>query len=314
MLIGLTSPLSNLIFVKNVFSDRGTNPQFFYHSKGFTMSTTLDRIKKRFEDIKTQAEKKPASTGNSLKWRPESGKQVIRLLPFKYNEDPDYPFLELAFYYKETFDKTWLSPASVGKHDPVIEYAQSLTARNLPPDEWTGAKNLQYKLMPKKTYYAPVLIRGKEHEGVKFWSFNPKIFAELLNIMSNDDYGLVSDIQNGTDLTLDFTPADDPRQNQYSIQPRRNSSPASEDPEVLKAIENMPNIMDTFTVPTSEELKAALRQYLSTDREEPIQPSKATESRTPVAASTASSPKPAAKPESDFDMNAIMDEFDKLLG
>ena len=278
------------------------------------MSNTLDRIRQRFNDIKAQAEKNPTNTKVvSLKWKPSSGKQVIRLLPFKYNDDPNYPFLELAFYYTETFGKTWLSPASVGKYDPVIEYAQSLTARYLPKDEWTVADNLKYKLTPKKTYYAPILIRGQESEGVKFWAFSQKIFAELLNIMSNDDYGLISDIQNGTDLTLDFAPAPDPRQNQYSIQPRRNTTPATDDPEVLKAIENMPNIMDTFVIPTSDELKAALKEYLSVDGEKSDAPvpakveKKSAPEATPVKTSTQDSNEP-------LDMNAIMDEFDKLLG
>ena len=38
---------------------------------------------------------------------------------------------------------------------------------------------------PKMRTYVPVLVRGKESEGVKFWGFGKLVYQELLG----DDYG-----------------------------------------------------------------------------------------------------------------------------
>lgn len=273
-------------------------------------NSTLDRIRQKYDAMKQQSEKQSTTGNNSnLKWKPSPGKQVIRLLPYKWNDDPDYPFLELSFYYKDTFGKTWLSPTSVGKHDPVIEYAQSLTTGRLPKDEWTTARDLQRKLEPKKSYNAPILVRGQESDGVKFWTFNKTVFKELLDIMMNDDYGLISDLEKGTDITVTFTPNEDPKKSTVSIQPKRDTSPATEDREVLNAIKNMPNIIENFTVPTSDQLTAALKEYLLVSPSEGNEPKSAPAvSEKPKVVNQTNESSPA------LDMNSIMDEFDKLLG
>jgi hypothetical protein len=50
------------------------------------------------------------------------------------------------------------------------------------------------KIEPKMRTYVPVIIRGKEAEGVKFWGFGKTIYAELLSIISDPDYGDITDL------------------------------------------------------------------------------------------------------------------------
>ena len=46
-------------------------------------------------------------------WKPEPGKQVVRIVPYKHNKDN--PFIELFFHYSLGNNKTYMSPASFGK-------------------------------------------------------------------------------------------------------------------------------------------------------------------------------------------------------
>jgi hypothetical protein len=270
-------------------------------------NSTVDRIKKRYEEITKATEKQP-STGNNLKWKPSPGKQTIRILPYKWNEDPNYPFIELAFYYSDVFGKTWLSPASVGNPDPVLEFAATLTGgKRLPIEEWKTANNLKKKITPKQTFMAPILVRDQEGEGVKFWTFSLKVYKELLEIMSDSSYGLISDLDHGIDITVTFTPnSEDPKLNSTTVLPRREATPATNDPEVKKSITNMPDIVSTFTVPTEEQLSNALAEYLSgaKGKETPAEPAKST---------NASASAPKSQPATKNIIDDITSEFDDIL-
>ena len=65
-------------------------------------------------------------------WKPEPGKQVVRIVPYKHNKDN--PFIELFFHYNLGNNKTYLSPMSFGRPDPVQEFADKLKS--------TGTQNI----------------------------------------------------------------------------------------------------------------------------------------------------------------------------
>jgi hypothetical protein len=71
-------------------------------------------------------------------------------------------------------------------------------------DEWLMGR----KIEPKMRTYVPVIVRGKESEGVKFWGFGKQIYTELLSIVSDPDYGDITDLMNGRDIDVEFTPAE----------------------------------------------------------------------------------------------------------
>ena len=118
------------------------------------MALDLDAIRKRLSGLQNQTGKQ-----NNL-WKPEPGKQTIRIVPYQFNKDN--PFIELFFHYGLN-GKTFLSPVTHGEADPVVEFAEKLKATGN-SDDW----KLSRKLQPRMRTYAPVVVRGKEHEGVKF--------------------------------------------------------------------------------------------------------------------------------------------------
>ena len=131
-------------------------------------------------------------------WKPQPGDNQIRLVPYKHGSDP---FIELSFCYNIGKVRSIISPITFGKECPINEAAAKLRA--------TGNKEdfeLARKIQPKMRVYAPVIVRGKESEGVKFWGFGKLVYQSLLNYFLDADYGDLSNATTGRDLTVKFTP------------------------------------------------------------------------------------------------------------
>ena len=130
------------------------------------MAIDLNAIKAKLNQLQTTGTRR-----NNL-WRPEPGKQVVRIVP--YQHDRSNPFRELYFHY-DLGKKNYLSPVTHGKPDPVVEFCEKLKASGN-SDEWKLGK----KMEPKMRTYVPILVRGAESEGVKFWGFGKQVYQELL--------------------------------------------------------------------------------------------------------------------------------------
>ena len=116
------------------------------------------------------------------------------------------PFRELYFHY-DLGKKNYLSPVTHGKPDPVVEFCEKLKASGN-SDEWKLGK----KMEPKMRTYVPILVRGAESEGVKFWGFGKQVYQELLGFITDPDYGDISDPMGGRDIVVEFTPSEGPGQ------------------------------------------------------------------------------------------------------
>ena len=196
-------------------------------------------------------------------WKPEPGTQVVRIVPYKHNKDN--PFIELFFHYNLGNNKTYLSPLSFGRPDPVAEFADKLKSTGN-KDEWIQGKRLE----PKMRTFAPVIVRGKESEGVKFWGFGKTVYQELLGVIADPDYGDITDATNGRDIGIERqTPAE--AGNQYgktTVRVKPNQTPITDSKEMLEGVfENQPNLTELYTEPSYDDLKEALATYLNPETE-----------------------------------------------
>ena len=229
-------------------------------------------------------------------WKPEPGKQVVRIVPYKHNKDN--PFIELFFHYNLGNNKTYLSPLSFGRPDPVAEFADKLKSTGN-KDEWIQGKRLE----PKMRTFAPVIVRGQESEGVKFWGFGKTVYQELLSVIADPDYGDITDPVNGRDIMIERqTPAE--AGNQYgktTVRVKPNQSKLVEDSEALEnLLNNQANITELYTEPSYDDLKEALSNYLN--------PSEESESATTETKTTETTAAPVANKVSD-----TSDAFDQLF-
>ena len=229
-------------------------------------------------------------------WKPEPGKQVVRVVPYKHNKDN--PFIELFFHYNLGNNKTYLSPLSFGRPDPVAEFADKLKSTGN-KDEWIQGKRLE----PKMRTFAPVVVRGKESEGVKFWGFGKTVYQELLGVIADPDYGDITDATNGRDIGIERqTPAE--AGNQYgktTVRVKPNQTAITDDAETLKGIfENQSELTELYNEPTYDELKDVLQTFLN--------PSEETEASVPTNTTEKVAQQTATKSTAD-----VSDAFDNLF-
>ena len=217
----------------------------------------ISQIKNRLNQLQNQT-----STKENF-WKPDPGKTQIRIVPYKHNKDN--PFIELYFHYGLGKNKTYLSPVSFGKPDPVNEFADKLKSTG-DKDEWIQGKRLE----PKMRTFAPVIVRGKESEGVKFWGFGKTVYQELLSVIADPDYGDITCPVNGRDIQIERqTPAE--AGNQYgktTVRVKPNMTPLTESKDTLDGLlNNQADLTELYTEPSYDELKEALASYLNPENE-----------------------------------------------
>ena len=214
------------------------------------MALNLDAIKNKLNQLQKTDEKK------SHLWKPETGKTRVRIVPYTHRKEN--PFLELYFHY-DIGKRSMLSPVSFGNADPIVEFADKLKKTG-DKDEWIMGR----KIEPKMRTYVPVIVRGKESEGVKFWGFGKTIYTELLSIISDPDYGDITDLMNGRDIDVEFTPAEGPGAfPKTAIRVKPNTHPATDDKAIAEKIMQQPKITDIFPEPTYDELNEALESWMN---------------------------------------------------
>jgi len=215
------------------------------------MGLDLNKLKARLNAMNEKG-----STRASL-WKPKE-KAVIRIVPYIFNKDN--PFIELYFHYGMN-NKTYLSPSSYGRPDPIVELATKLK-RSGDKEDYKQGKNLD----PKMRVYVPVLVRGEESEGVKFWGFGKQVYQELLAIIADDDYGDITDLGKGRDVTVEFKTKEQTGKDfpETSVRVKPNSSPAFDpnDKALLEKYKNQKDIKEIFPEPTYADLEAVLEKWL----------------------------------------------------
>jgi len=220
------------------------------------MALDLSKLKSRLSSLSNTNQK------SNLIWKPKPGKQVVRIVPYKYV--PENPFIELKFHYNIN-NKTYLSPDSFGRPDPIVEFSNRLKKTGSKEDWQMGRK-----MEPKMRTFAPVIVRGEEHEGVKFWGFGKQVYQELLSIISDPDFGDITDLTNGRDIVVEFKTAEGGASfPETSIRVKPNVSVAVDpkNTQLLDALKTQVNILDLFPELSYEELKEVMDKWLNPDAE-----------------------------------------------
>lgn len=216
------------------------------------MGINLDAIRGRLNKLQSTQGKKAEL------WKPAPGKHQIRLVPYKFNKEN--PFIELFFHYNIN-NKSYLSPSSFGRPDPIVEFAEKLK-RMGDKEDWKAAK----KMEPKLRTFVPVLVRGEENEGVRFWGFGKTVYQELLGYISDPDYGDITDPDNGRDIVIDIVSAEDSGTSYpvTTLRVKPKETLLSDSPELTeKYLNGQTEITETYQELTYAELKGVLESWLN---------------------------------------------------
>ena len=242
------------------------------------MALDLSAIRGRLNKLQNTSKKT-----DSL-WKPTPGKHQVRIVPYKFS--PENPFIELFFHYNIN-NKTYLSPSSFGRPDPIVEFADKLK-RMGDKEDWKAAK----KMEPKLRTFVPVLVRGEEGEGIKFWGFGKTVYQEILGYIADPDYGDITDPTQGRDITIEYVSAEDAGTSYpvTTIRVKPNTTPlAGDDAQIQNFLQTQTNITDIYQELSYAELKSVLEGWLNPTGEE--------EGEESVSQSTLSTPTPAAAPQ-----------------
>lgn len=219
----------------------------------------IEAIKKQLSDLDQSKPKKSKEEKKDTSFKPTIGKQVIRVVPNLH--DPDGQFQAIKVYYGITH-KVMASPANWGEKDPIEEFIKQLRSAN-DREKWLLSKKLESKVR----IYTPVIDRAEgDTAEVKLWGFGKTTWQDFLNLADDSEIGDFTDINSGRDIKLttvgpEVTKTD---YNKTTIQPALSSSPLSKDKKLVKYwLENQPNILDQFKRFSYDEVKEALRAFLT---------------------------------------------------
>lgn len=215
------------------------------------MATNLDAIRARLSKLQGTPK-----ISESL-WKPTVGKHTIRLVPYKFQKD--IPFIELYFHYNIN-NKSYLSPASFGRPDPIVEFAEKLKRMGTKEDFKEGKK-----MEPKLRTFVPVLVRGQESEGIKFWGFGKTVYQDLLGYFADPDYGDLSHPVSGRDIVVEYSaPEGGATYPTTTLRVKPNVTKLADDNDTMKKLlDSQKDITTIYNELSYDELKQVLENWLS---------------------------------------------------
>ena len=223
------------------------------------MAIDFDAIRKKLGQISGQNKK------SAFTWRPEEGKDAtVRIISFPNNDGQ--PFVDRWFYYGIGGEKAQaiLAPHQFGKRDPIQELINKLR------DEGSDAsKELCKKLYPKLRTTAAVIVRGEEDKGVRFWTFGKMIYQDLLKLLLDEDYGDITDPDDGRDVKISVTRTPGKAFSDTKITPRGSTSPLSKDAGQMKTwLTTIPKVSDFDELLEAGEIEKLVNSWIAGDTTE----------------------------------------------
>ena len=198
--------------------------------------------------------------GKNNFWRPQDGDQDVRIVA---PEDGD-PFKDYYFHYNVGNASGFLCPKkNYGDDCPVCNFVRALY------DEGTEESvKMAKSLTARQRFFSPVLVRGEEKQGIRIWGYGKTAYETLLTLVLNPDYGDITDVEEGTDLTINYGKPAGASFPQTKIQPRRKTSSLVDSKEhAAELLSNIPAIDGLFEKKTTEEVEALLDTFLSDDQD-----------------------------------------------
>jgi hypothetical protein len=192
-------------------------------------------------------------------WKPQEGDQDIRIVP---TEDGD-PFKVYHFHYNlgESARGGILCPQrQFGETCPICDFASKLWQEGT-----EESKKMAKGLFVRQRFFSPVVVRGEEDNGPRIWAYGKTIYEVILGLVLNPDYGDITDVDDGVDLTLSYAvPKNKGAFPTSNLVPKRKSSPLMKNKTAIKQIlEGIPGFDDLFQKRSTEEVKAILEAFLS---------------------------------------------------
>lgn len=141
---------------------------------------------------------------------------TIRIIPWLDSETNPSPFrsVRLVEYGKFPAGASFADPAQVGQKSPFEPINKLLMSMNeselgemFPNAAENEIKRLRYQFKPKDYPVIPIIVRGREEEGVYLWMLRSNIteegtYDEILKYFLDPKLGNIADLEEGHDIQI----------------------------------------------------------------------------------------------------------------
>lgn len=198
------------------------------------MGLDLEKIRQRLAVASLKG-----GSSNSVFWKIPEGESVVRIVAPSTGD----PFVEAHQHYNVGKNTPFLCPKKqFGEECPVCAYVSSLY-KSKNEEDIAMAK----KLVAKARYFSPVLVRGEESEGIRWWSYSKTVYLKLLKVVNKtEEYGDITDPEQGTDLVIEYSTPVGASFPKTDFEVRRKTSPLCKDLAPEKCKEMIDGISDVF--------------------------------------------------------------------
>lgn len=275
------------------------------------MAVNVQKLAARLKEFE---DGQKASEFAKLLWKPKEGLQTLRIVPYKFNAES--PFIELKFYYN-LGGNHYLAPCTFGKPDPILEVIETLRSSGSNEE-----KEIAAKLNPTARTYAPVIVRGEEDQGVRYWGFGVTVYKQLLKLMTNIKWGDITSWTEGNDIDVEFHKESKKKNAKGQSFPETTITPCPQktpvvDPtrrDLMEKLKDQTDILQIFPLKTYEELQNAVNAWLyPSDGSEAADATQAA----PAAQSVTAAPAAASPPTSTAGIapagEKLANEFEKFF-
>jgi len=213
------------------------------------------------EKMKARLETLNNKGGSNVFFKPQEGSQVIRILPDSTGD----PFRDYSLHYNIGSERSFLCPKrQEGKECAICNFAGQLWDEYKKTND-KSVLDMAKRYFAKQRFFSPIVVRGKEEEGVKWWSYSKTIYDKLLRLTLDVDYDDITDMENGTDLNLTYT-SEGLQFPKIEFQPKRKPSSLCEtftEEQCVELLESIPDLDSEMIRKTSAEIKVILAEDIA---------------------------------------------------
>lgn len=243
-------------------------------------ASLLDKYKVDIKEIvsKSVTEEDKKEEKQSVWWKPDPDNKEgsrIRFVPLEGVSDP---FKTLFFHYPKNPKIPGLGMAVCLKKNynakcPLCEFATDAW------NKYTETKDESFKNTFKgfvaqrnPRIIAPIIVRGEEEKGVRWWSFSHTVFQAITGILNDPEYGDILDLFEGLDMKVTVTKSKDKEYPETNIVPTRHNSPLMADEDgkpdekmMLTILETTPDFETLFERKSAKEMQDILDNHFNVD-------------------------------------------------
>ena len=225
------------------------------------MAINLDKINDAIDRLDPN---KNTGANNQSILKLEEGEHQLRIAP--YTHDLEMPFQELWFHFGVA-GRTFLCPTKMkgDPPDPICEFASKCW------DQFTKTNDDSFKEMfknmaAKLRVYVPVVKRGEEDKGIRWWSISPRTtYKDVLNhvrsaLRQNVD---ITDENEGLDLVVTMAHGFNSWLVPENIITALKPSPLAAKKDIPTIIDSVTPVNELFQFAPVDEMKLALDKHIN---------------------------------------------------